>query len=110
RQAEPIALNNLANFLKRLGRLDEASARIAEAVVLCRAIGFRPLEGLGLFVMGEAAADRGADEEAERWLRASRELLETVGMRDGNLAVTLRTLGALLVRTGRREEGRALLD
>ncbi len=110
RQTEAIALLNLGITRRWLGDAPAAAELCAQALALSREIGLRDVEAATLRAVGEAAAECGADDEAERSLRTARDLLAALESRDDDAGGTARTLGALLLRTGRRDEGLALLE
>ncbi len=78
-----VALNSLGVTLSRLGRLDDAEARLLQAVEVSHAVGERLVEGHGHAALGDVLLARGANEAAALRYEASLALRRQIGDRRG---------------------------
>ena len=69
-----LALNSIGRTLRDLGRLDEARARLEEAIALNRGSGQRLLEAHGEAALGDVLLDLERPKEAEARMKAALEI------------------------------------
>ncbi|HUR73162.1 MAG TPA: AAA family ATPase, partial [Sporichthya sp.] len=101
--------NNLGMFAYWEGRWDEAVRHYQEAVDLSERIGDVMGVSFGEGNIGETLADQGHWKQAEEYLIRSLRARRSVGL-DAGGGFTRMLLGRLYARSGRTEEGVALLE
>ena len=100
-------LTGLADALKVLDRLDEATEAIEEALILTRRTGDRYTEALCLFRLGSILDARGRFAEALPLYEQSRGLREEMGATD-HVGTCLHAMGHCKAQLGHPKEAEAL--
>ena len=105
---ESTALRVVATGAVQRGEPDVAAAIYERAFALAERAGNRLAAAACVIGLGDTALERGNEPEAEGHYRRAVERLEAIG--SGQLTHARLNLGLVLVRTGRDEEARPLLD